>query len=219
MDGDTLRTVTLDDKYTLEQGRVFISGVQALVRLPLMQRQRDRAAGLNTAGFISGYRGSPIGGYDASLWQASQHLKDHDIIFRPGVNEDQAATAVWGTQQLDFLPGKKVDGVFAIWYGKGPGVDPSSDPLKHANFQGTHPKGGVLVVCGDDHPGKSSTLAHQSEQVMAANGIPMLYPSNPQEFLDFGLYGFEMRRFAGTLVGFKPSLPTSLRHQQPLELL
>ena len=203
MDGDTLRTVTLDDKYTLEQGRVFISGVQALVRLPLMQRQRDRAAGLNTAGFISGYRGSPIGGYDASLWQASQHLKDHDIIFRPGVNEDQAATAVWGTQQLDFLPGKKVDGVFAIWYGKGPGVDRSSDPLKHANFQGTHPKGGVLVVCGDDHPGKSSTLAHQSEQVMAANGIPMLYPSNPQEFLDFGLYGFEMSRFAGTLVGFK----------------
>ena len=203
MDGDTLRTVTLDDKYTLESGRVFISGTQALVRLPIMQRQRDRAAGLNTAGFISGYRGSPIGGYDASLWQASRHLKDHDIIFRPGLNEDQAATAVWGTQQLDFLPGKTVDGVFAIWYGKGPGVDRSGDPLKHANFQGTHPKGGVLVVCGDDHPGKSSTLAHQSEQAMAASGIPMLYPSNPQDFLDYGLYGFEMSRFAGTLVGFK----------------
>jgi len=203
MDGDTLRTVTLDDKYTLERGRVFISGTQALVRLPIMQRQRDRAAGLNTAGFISGYRGSPLGGYDASLSQASRHLQANDIIFRPGINEDQAATAVWGTQQIDFLPGKKVDGVFAIWYGKGPGVDRSGDPLKHANYQGTHPNGGVLVVCGDDHPGKSSTLAHQSEQALAAHGIPVLYPSNPQDYLDFGLYGFAMSRFAGTLVGFK----------------
>jgi indolepyruvate ferredoxin oxidoreductase len=203
MDGDTLQTVTLDDKYTLERGRVFISGTQALVRLPIMQRQRDRAAGLNTAGFISGYRGSPLGGYDASLWQASHLLRANDIVFRPGINEDQAATAVWGTQQLDFLPGKKVDGVFAIWYGKGPGVDRSGDPLKHANFQGTHPNGGVLVVCGDDHPGKSSTLAHQSEQALAAHGIPVLYPAGPQDYLDYGLYGFAMSRFAGTLVGFK----------------
>jgi len=203
MDGDTLQTVTLDDKYTLERGRVFISGTQALVRLPIMQRQRDRAAGLNTAGFISGYRGSPLGGYDASLWQASHLLRANDIVFRPGINEDQAATAVWGTQQLDFLPGKKVDGVFAIWYGKGPGVDRSGDPLKHANYQGTHPTGGVLVVCGDDHPGKSSTLAHQSEQALAAHGIPVLYPSSPQDFLDYGLYGFALSRFAGTLVGFK----------------
>ena len=203
MDGDTLQTVTLDDKYTLERGRVFISGTQALVRLPIMQRQRDRAAGLNTAGFISGYRGSPLGGYDVSLSQASRHLQANDILFRPGINEDQAATAVWGTQQIDFLPGKKVDGVFAIWYGKGPGVDRSGDPLKHANFQGTHPNGGVLLVCGDDHPGKSSTLAHQSEQALAAHGIPVLYPSSPQDYLDYGLYGFAMSRFAGTLVGFK----------------
>ena len=203
MDGDTLRTVTLDDKYALERGRVFISGTQALVRLPIMQRQRDRAAGLNTAGFISGYRGSPLGGYDGSLSQASRHLQANDIVFRPGINEDQAATAVWGTQQIDFFPGKKVDGVFAIWYGKGPGVDRSGDPLKHANFQGTHPNGGVLVVCGDDHPGKSSTLAHQSEQALAAFGIPVLYPSSPQDYLDYGLYGFAMSRFAGTLVGFK----------------
>lgn len=203
MDGDALRSVTLNDKYTLEEGRVFISGTQALVRLPLMQRQRDRAAGLNTAGFISGYRGSPLGGYDAALWQASRFLKENDITFQPGLNEDQAATACWGTQQIDFVPGRKVDGVFAIWYGKGPGVDRSGDPLKHANYNGTHKNGGMLVACGDDHAGKSSSIGHQSEQALAANGIPMMYPANPQEYLDYGLYGFAMSRFAGTLVGFK----------------
>jgi len=203
MDGDALRSVTLDDKYTLEEGRVFISGTQALVRLPLMQRQRDRAAGLKTAGFISGYRGSPLGGYDAALWQAARYLKANDITFHPGLNEDQAATACWGTQQIDFVPGKTVDGVFAIWYGKGPGVDRSGDPLKHANYNGTHQNGGMLVACGDDHAGKSSSLGHQSEQALAANGIPMLYPANPQEYLDYGLYGFALSRFAGILVGFK----------------
>ena len=134
MDGGSLRSVTLEDKYRLAKGRVFISGTQALVRLPIMQRQRDRAAGLNTAGFISGYRGSPIGGYDNALWAAKSHLAENDIIFQPGVNEDLAATAIWGTQQLDFVPGRKVDGVFSIWYGKGPGVDRSGDPLKHINF-------------------------------------------------------------------------------------
>ncbi len=203
MDGDGLRTVTLNDKYTLEEGRVFISGTQALVRLPIMQRQRDRAAGLNTAGFISGYRGSPLGGYDAALWQAARFLQENGITFRPGLNEDQAATACWGTQQIDFVPGAKVDGVFTIWYGKGPGVDRSGDPLKHANYNGTHKNGGMLVACGDDHAGKSSTIGHQSEQALAAFGIPMLYPANPQEYLDYGLYGIALSRFAGTLVGFK----------------
>ena len=203
MDGDAAARIALDDKYTLDKGRVFISGVQALVRLPIMQRKRDRAAGLNTAGFISGYRGSPVGGYDAALWRAAAHLQANDILFRSGLNEDLAMAAVWGTQQLDFLPGRKVDGVFAIWYGKGPGVDRSGDALKHANFAGTHPNGGVLVVCGDDHNGKSSSLGHQSDQAMIAANIPLLYPSGVQDYLDLGLHGFAMSRFSGALTGFK----------------
>ena len=203
MDGGAWPSVSLDDKYTLDEGRVFISGVQALVRLPLMQRRRDRAAGLNTAGFVSGYRGSPLGGYDAALWQAARHLEAHDILFRPGLNEDLAMAAVWGTQQLDFVPGRKVDGVFAIWYGKGPGVDRTGDALKHANFAGSHPNGGVLVVCGDDHTGKSSSMGHQSDQAMIAANIPLLYPASVQDYLDFGLHGFALSRFAGTLCGFK----------------
>ena len=203
MDGNGLAKVSLEDKYTAASGRVFLSGVQAMVRLPIMQRERDRAQGLNTAGFISGYRGSPLGGYDGALWQAAAHLREHDILFQPGLNEDLAATAVWGTQQLDFVPGRKVDGVFGIWYGKGPGVDRSGDPFKHANYAGTHPNGGVLLVYGDDHPGKSSTIAHQSDQALAANNIPVLYPANVQELLDLGLHGIAMSRFAGTLTGFK----------------
>ena len=203
MDGGALPKISLDDKYTLESGRVFISGVQALVRLPLMQRERDRARGLNTAGFISGYRGSPLGGYDAALWQAARRLEASDILFRPGLNEDLAMAAVWGTQQLDFVPGRKVDGVFAIWYGKGPGVDRTSDAFKHANFAGSHPNGGVLVVCGDDHTGKSSSMGHQSDQAMIAANIPLLYPASVQDYLDFGLHGFALSRFAGTLAGFK----------------
>ena len=203
MDGGALQKVSLDDKYTLDSGRVFISGVQALVRLPLMQRERDRARGLNTAGFISGYRGSPLGGYDAALWQAARRLEAGDILFRPGINEDLAMAAVWGTQQLDFVPGRKVDGVFAIWYGKGPGVDRTGDAFKHANFAGSHPNGGVLVVCGDDHTGKSSSMGHQSDQAMIAANIPLLYPASVQDYLDFGLHGFALSRFAGTLAGFK----------------
>ena len=203
MDGGALLKVSLDDKYTLEEGRVFISGTQALARLPMMQRQRDRAAGLNTAGFVSGYRGSPLGGYDAELWRAARHLEANDILFRPGVNEDLAMAAVWGTQQLDFVPGRKVDGVFAIWYGKGPGVDRTGDAFKHANFAGSHPNGGVLVVCGDDHTGKSSSMGHQSDQAMIAANIPLLYPASVQDYLDFGLHGFALSRFAGTLAGFK----------------
>ena len=203
MDGGSLHNVSLDDKYQLESGRVFISGTQALVRLPIMQQQRDRANGLKTAGFISGYRGSPIGGYDNALWAAKSYLEEHDILFQPGLNEDLAATAIWGTQQLDFVPGPKVDGVFSIWYGKGPGVDRSGDPLKHINYNGTHRNGGVLVVFGDDHPGKSSSIGHQSDPALAANSIPVLFPATVQEYLDYGLHGIALSRFAAVVVGFK----------------
>jgi hypothetical protein len=173
---ETAEPVTLDDKYLVERGRGLLSGRQALVRLPLLQRQLDRARGLRTAGFISGYRGSPLGSYDSELWKARHLLKQNDIVFQPGLNEDLAATAVWGTQQIGFLPGRKVDGVFAIWYGKGPGVDRSGDPIKHANLQGTERHGGVLLVFGDDHGGKSSSTAHQSDLALAAHDIPILYP-------------------------------------------
>lgn len=196
-------TISLDDKYLQESGRVFISGTQALVRLPLMQRERDLAAGLNTAGYISGYRGSPLGTYDSELWKAKRFLKDKHIHFEAGVNEDLAATAVWGTQQVHTFEGAKYDGVFAIWYGKGPGVDRSGDPIKHANVAGTAPNGGVLLVFGDDHAGKSSTVAHQSEQALAANSIPVLYPSTIQDYIDFGLLGWAMSRFTGLWVGLK----------------
>ena len=164
----SLAAVSLDDKYALESGRVFITGTQALVRLPMMQRHRDLAAGKNTACYVTGYRGSPLGGVDQAMWQAKKFLKKNHIHFQPGVNEDLAATAIWGTQQVPLLPGAKYDGVFAIWYGKGPGVDRSGDPIKHGNRMGTSPHGGVLVAFGDDHHGKSSTIAHQSEQALAA---------------------------------------------------
>ena len=193
----------LEEKYSRTSGRIFLSGTQALVRLPLMQRARDAAAGLNTAGYISGYRGSPLGGYDLQLQAAQARLEAANIKFMPGVNEDLAATAIWGTQHVPLLPGAKFDGVFAIWYGKGPGVDRSGDPIKHANRMGTSPHGGVLVAFGDDHPGKSSTIAHQSEQALAANGVPVLYPASVQEYLDFGLHGFAMSRAAGVWVGLK----------------
>ena len=198
-----LRDVSLKDRYTQESGVLFLSGTQALVRLLLTQRERDRKAGLNTAGFVSGYRGSPLGGFDMALWQARDELKQAGIVFQPGVNEDLAATSVWGTQQLDSLPGKTVDGVFSMWYGKGPGVDRSGDPFKHGNYAGTTEHGGVLVVFGDDHPGKSSTVAHQSEQALAANLIPVLYPANVEEILEYGLHGWAMSRYTGLWVGLK----------------
>jgi indolepyruvate ferredoxin oxidoreductase len=193
----------LEDKYARSSGRVFLSGTQALVRLPLMQRARDAAAGLNTAGYISGYRGSPLGGYDLQLQAAAERLEAANVRFVPGVNEDLAATAIWGTQQVPLLPGAKVDGVFAIWYGKGPGVDRSGDPIKHANRMGTSTHGGVLVAFGDDHHGKSSTISHQSEQALAANGVPVLYPANVQEYLDLGLHGFALSRYSGLWIGLK----------------
>src|SRR5579885_1316812 len=198
-----LAEVTLEDKYVRESGRVYLNGVQALVRLPLMQRQRDVAAGLNTAGFISGYRGSPLGGYDNALWAARRFLEENRITFQPGVNEDLAATAVWGSQQVGLFEGAAVDGVFGIWYGKGPGVDRSIDVLKHANAAGTAKHGGFLFLVGDDHGCQSSTLAHQSEQVLTAAMIPVLNPASLQEYLDFGLAGFALSRFSGCWVGFK----------------
>jgi len=193
----------LDDRYRLERGRVFLTGNQALVRLPLVQRRRDLAAGLNTAGFISGYRGSPLGTYDMALWQAKDLLDEHCIHFQPGVNEDLAATAVWGSQQANLLEGARYDGVFGIWYGKGPGVDRSGDALKHANFHGTSPHGGVLALCGDDPGAKSSSLAHQSEHALISFGMPVLNPASVQDYLDFGLLGWAMSRYSGCWIGFK----------------
>jgi len=194
---------TLDDKYTRQEGRVYISGIQALVRLPLMQRHRDVANGLRTAGFISGYRGSPLGGYDLALWQTKALLEENHIRFEPGVNEDLAATAVWGSQTVQGMPNPRYDGVFGIWYGKGPGVDRSCDALKHGNYQGSSEHGGVLALCGDDPGAKSSSLQHQSEPALVHMGIPILNPANVQDYLDLGLYGFAMSRFSGCWVGFK----------------
>ena len=199
-----LETVTLDDKYTLEHGRAFMSGVQALVRLPMLQRTRDAVAGLNTAGFISGYRGSPLGGYDQALWAAKKQLAANHIVFQPGVNEELGATAVWGTQQLDLYPkSKKFDGVFGIWYGKGPGVDRCSDVFKHANMAGTAQYGGVIAIAGDDHVSKSSTAPHQSDHIFKACGTPVFFPSSVQEILDMGLHAFAMSRFSGVWAGMK----------------
>ncbi len=199
-----LETATLDDKYSLEAGRAFMSGVQALVRLPMLQHRRDALAGLNTAGFVSGYRGSPLGGYDQALWAAKKHLQANQVVFQPGVNEELAATAVWGTQQLDIYPqSKKHDGVFGIWYGKGPGVDRCLDVFKHANMAGTAKFGGVIAVAGDDHVAKSSTAAHQSDHVFKACGFPTFFPSNVQDILDMGLHAIAMSRYAGVWTGMK----------------
>src|SRR5262249_7784149 len=187
-----LANVSLDGKYTLKPGRFYLSGIQALVRLPLMQRARDRAAGRNTAGFISGYRGSPLGGYDNALWRAKALLDANDIRFQPGLNEDLAATAVWGSQPVGLFAGAKVDGVFGIWYGKGPGLDRSLDVLRHGNWAGTSPLGGVLAISGDDHGAQSTTTAYQCEQVFEAAMMPVLNPATVQDFLDFGTLGFAL---------------------------
>src|SRR5271156_5215366 len=191
---------TLDSRYEAPEGWLYMTGMQALVRLPIQQRLRDAAQGLNTGGYISGYRGSPLGRYDIELWRAGPLLKSHNIVFRPGLNEDLAATAIWGAQYLNSFPGATVDGVFGIWYGKGPGVDRSTDVLKHANNAGTARYGGVLALAGDDHGCQSSTTAHQSEQIFHAAMIPVLNPATVQEYLDFGIYGFALSRFAGIWV-------------------
>ena len=198
-----LRAATLEDRYDATEGAVYLTGTQALVRLPLMQRQRDVAAGLNTAGYISGYRGSPIGGYDQALAKARRQLDAHHVRFVPGVNEDLAATAIWGTQQVNSFPGARYDGVFAIWYGKGPGVDRSGDVLRHANQAGSATHGGVLAVAGDDHGAKSSTIAAQTDFIFQAVSIPVLAPATVQEYIDLGLHGFALSRFSGLWVGMK----------------
>jgi indolepyruvate ferredoxin oxidoreductase len=198
-----LRAVTLDDKYILDKGRVYLTGTQALVRLPITQRQRDAAAGLNTACFISGYRGSPLGGLDQALWSARRFIEKNHIHFQPAINEELGATAVWGSQQLNLFAGAKYDGVFAMWYAKGPGIDRSGDALKHGNAAGSSHKGGVLLLAGDDHTCKSSTLAHQSEYAFMDACIPVLNPSGAQEILDFGLYGWAMSRYSGCWIALK----------------
>jgi indolepyruvate ferredoxin oxidoreductase len=199
----TLRPVSLDDKYDLTQERVFVTGYQALIRLCLMQKERDRRAGLDTAGFITGYRGSPLGGLDQQFERAANVLRPNDIVFQSGINEELAATAIWGSQQAELRGEGKYDGVFAIWYGKGPGVDRTGDVFRHANFAGTARHGGVLALMGDDHTAESSTTAHQSEFAFLDKMIPILSPAGVQEFLDYGLIGWAMSRFTGTWVAMK----------------
>src|SRR6202167_3421342 len=198
-----LRDVKLDDKYDLGQRRVFVTGFQALVRLCLMQKELDRRNGLNTAGFVTGYRGSPLGGLDSQFYRARSFLEKSDIRFQGGINEDLAATAIWGTQQAELRGEGKYDGVFAMWYGKGPGVDRTGDVFRHANLAGTAKRGGVLALMGDDHTAESSTTAHQSEYHFIDTMIPILNPAGVQEVLDYGLYGWAMSRFTGTWVALK----------------
>ena len=194
---------TPDEKYDTAEGTVMLSGTEALARLPLEQRQRDARAGLNTGAFICGYRGSPLGSYDLELWRIKERLEAANVRFQPGINEDLAATAVWGTQYVNLYPGATVDGVFGIWYGKTPGVERSADALHHANTAGTSPTGGVLALAGDDHAAKSSSRTGQSELQLKSSGIPILYPSNVQEVLDFGLQGIAMSRFSGCWIALK----------------
>ena len=205
-DGDQeshMPTPSLDDRYTSGTGRVYLTGYQALVRLLMIQKRRDEMAGLNTAGFVSGYRGSPLGGLDQTLWKARAHLEAHDIVFQPGINEDLAATAVWGSQQVQLSPGARYAGVFALWYGKGPGVDRCGDVFRHANAAGSARFGGVLVVAGDDHAAKSSTLPHQTDHFFKSMMMPVLAPAGVQEYIDFGVHGYALSRYSGCWVAFK----------------
>jgi indolepyruvate ferredoxin oxidoreductase len=195
--------ISLDQKYTQGSGHIFLTGIQALVRLPMAQIRRDRAAGLNTAGFVTGYRGSPLGGYDQQLMAARKHLDEYGVKFQPGVNEDLAATAIWGTQQLNLSPGAKYDGVVGIWYGKGPGVDRCGDVFRHGNAAGSAKFGGVLCLAGDDHGAKSSTVPHQSDHAFISALMPYLYPSSIHEMIEMGLLGIAMSRYSGCWVGMK----------------
>jgi len=194
---------SLDDKWTLERGRAFMTGTQALIRLPMLQRERDLQAGLNTAGYITGYRGSPVTSVDMTAMKAKKYLDAHHVKFHPGMNEDLAATAVWGTQQTNLFKDAKYDGVFSMWYGKGPGVDRCGDVFKHANNAGSAQHGGVLVLAGDDHAAKSSSTAHQSDHILNACGIPVLYPASVQEYIDYGLHAWAMSRYTGLWVSMK----------------
>jgi indolepyruvate ferredoxin oxidoreductase len=198
-----LRSVDLDDKYDLAREQVFLTGTQAIVRMLLMQKERDRRAGLNTGGFVSGYRGSPLGGVDQALWKTKKELKAAQIHFEPGLNEDLAATACWGTQQAELRGEGKYDGVFALWYGKGPGVDRTGDVFRHANMAGTSKHGGVVVLAGDDHTAESSTNAHQTEFNFVDYMMPIFNPAGVQELLDYGQHAYAMSRFAGVWVALK----------------
>ena len=201
---ERLASVTLDDKYALEDGVAFMTGTQALIRLTLEQSRRDRAAGLRTGGYVSGYRGSPLGGVDLTAHRAKTYLESAEVKFQEGLNEDLAATAIWGTQQIGLFGDKSdYDGVFSLWYGKGPGVDRSGDALKHGNLAGSSKHGGVVMAFGDDHTSKSSTTAHQSEPMLIGMGIPVLNPASIHDFLPLGLFGYAASRYAGTWAGLK----------------
>ncbi|MDJ0822093.1 MAG: indolepyruvate ferredoxin oxidoreductase family protein [Paracoccaceae bacterium] len=195
--------ISLNDRVDLSKDQVLLNGTQALVRLMLMQKARDTAAGLNTAGYVTGYRGSPLGAVDMQMTRAAKHLAAADIHFKEGLNEDLAATALWGSQQAELRGEGKFDGVFGLWYGKGPGVDRSGDVMRHANMAGTSPNGGVLMAMGDDHTGESSTVLHQSEWAMVDAYMPVVSPAGVQEILDYGVYGFALSRFSGLWVGLK----------------
>ncbi|MEX0370413.1 MAG: indolepyruvate ferredoxin oxidoreductase family protein, partial [Tateyamaria sp.] len=195
--------ISLNDRYDLEKSPVLLNGTQALVRLMLMQKARDVAAGLNTAGLVTGYRGSPLGAVDMQMTRALKQLSAADVTFQPGLNEDLAATALWGAQQAELRGEGKFDGVFGLWYGKGPGVDRSGDVMRHANMAGSSKHGGVLMAMGDDHTGESSTVLHQSEFAMVDAYMPVVSPAGVQEIMDYGLYGIALSRFAGVWVGLK----------------
>ncbi|MBT7331276.1 MAG: pyruvate ferredoxin oxidoreductase, partial [Oceanospirillaceae bacterium] len=192
---------SLTDRYLKPTGRVFLTGTQTLVKLPLMQRQMDQRDGINSAGFISGYRGSPLGGYDQALWQAKDVLQSAQIDFQAAINEDLAATMILGTQQVEVDDDKSVDGVFGLWYGKGPGVDRAGDAIKHGATYGSSPKGGVLVIAGDDHGCVSSSMPHQSDVTFMAWFMPTINPATLQEYLEFGLWGIALSRYAGVWTG------------------
>ena len=198
-----LKDIRLADRFDLTKDQVFLTGTQAVVRLTLMQKERDRRAGLNTGGYVTGYRGSPIGGLDLAMWKEQNNLKQNDIVFEPALNEDLGATALWGTQQAEVRGEGRFDGVFGVWYGKGPGVDRCGDVFRHANLAGTSPNGGVLALMGDDHTAESSTTAHQSEFHLLDIMIPILSPAGVQEILDYGVLGYGLSRYAGVWVGIK----------------
>src|SRR5471032_2923688 len=202
-DSPPLASYQLTDNLNAAHGRIFLTGTQALVRLVLMQRQLDRAAGLNTAGFVSGYRGSPLGMVDQQLWKGRKLLESHDVRFLPAINEELGGTAVLGTQRVESDPERTYDGVFAMWYGKGPGVDRAGDALKHGNHYGSSPTGGVLVVAGDDHGCVSSSMSHQSDATLMSWGLPVIHPASVDDYVRFGLWGWALSRYSGLWVGFK----------------
>ena len=199
----TSQDISLNDRFDLSKSQVLLNGTQALVRLMLIQNARDKAAGLNTAGYVTGYRGSPLGAVDLQMTKAAKYLAAADVKFHEGLNEDLAATALWGSQQAELRGEGRFDGVYGLWYGKGPGVDRSGDVMRHANMAGTSPHGGVLMAMGDDHTGESSTVLHQSEWAMVDSYMPVVSPAGVQEILDYGVYGLALSRFSGLWVGLK----------------